>query len=88
MPLSNDQLRALEAVERSASALSILGIAIIIIVFWSSPQFRNPIHRLILFNAFYNIFDVTLTMISLAGPRAGNESALCQFQAFLNQMYA
>jgi len=30
---------------------------------------------------------VTCTMISTSGPQAGNASALCQFQAFLNQMH-
>jgi hypothetical protein len=87
MPLSNDQLRILEIVERCASGLSILGITTIIVTFFISPHFRNPINRLILFNAFYNIFDATLTMISVDGPKAGDTSALCQFQAFLNQMY-
>jgi hypothetical protein len=87
MVLSSAQLRALEIVERCASGLSFLGLATIIVTFFTNPRFRNPINRLILINAFYNIFDVTLTMISLDGPRAGDASALCQFQAFLNQMY-
>ncbi|KAJ4294927.1 hypothetical protein N0V88_005166 [Collariella sp. IMI 366227] len=52
-----------------------------------SKHFRNPMHRLIVINAFYNAFDVICTMISTSGPKAGNLSALCQFQAFLNQMF-
>jgi hypothetical protein len=87
MALSDDQLRALGIVERCASVLSILGIAMIIGTFCFSQHFRNPIHRLIFINAFYNLFDVTATMISLNGPGAGNGSALCQFQGFLMQMY-
>ncbi|KAG8422789.1 hypothetical protein J3459_010040 [Metarhizium acridum] len=43
-------------------------------------------HRLIFINAFYNAFDVACTMISVSGPAAGNASALCKFQAFINQM--
>jgi hypothetical protein len=88
MSLSNDQLHTLEIVERCASVLSILGIATIIGTFCSSRHFRNPIHRIIFINAFYNLFDVTATTISLSGPNAGNGSALCQFQGFLMQMYA
>lgn len=86
MTLSSEQLRVLEIVERSASALSILGILTIIITYFSSRYFRNPIDRLILINAFYNAFDITATMISLSGPAAGNGTALCQFQGFLMQM--
>ena len=87
MTLSADQLRVLQTVERSASALSTLGIVTIIVTFFVSRYFRNPIDRLILINAFYNAFDITATMISLSGPRAGNGSALCQFQGFLMQMF-
>jgi hypothetical protein len=87
MPLTDGQLRTLELVERCASILSIIGIATVIGTFCYSRHFRNPMHRLIFINAFYNIFDVTITVISLSGPRAGNTSALCQFQGFLNQMY-
>lgn len=87
MTLSTDQLRALEIVERCASALSIGGILTIIVTFFSSRYFRNPIDRLILINAFYNVLDITATMISLSGPSAGNGSTLCQLQGFLMQMY-
>jgi hypothetical protein len=86
MGLTHDQIHTLTVVERSASVLSVLGIATIILTFLFSGQFRNPIHRIVFINAFYNIFDVTATFISLSGPEAGNTSKLCQFQGFLNQM--
>lgn len=87
MTLTHEQLHTLALVERCASILSIFGIATIIGTFLFSRQFRNPIHRLVFINAFYNLFDVTATTISLSGPDAGNGSALCQFQGFLMQMY-
>jgi hypothetical protein len=87
MSLSVEQLHTLAIVERCASILSILGVATIIGTFILSRHFRNPIHRIIFINAFYNLFDVTATTISLSGPEAGNSSALCQFQGFLLQMY-
>lgn len=87
MMLSNEQLRALTIVERCASALSILGVVIIIGTFSFSQSYRNPTQRIIFINAFYNLFDFIATMISLSGPDAGNSSALCQFQAFCLQMY-
>lgn len=87
MPLTDDQLWTLQVVERVASAFSFLGIATIIATFCLSEHYRNPIHRLILINSFFNFFDAVATMISLSGPRAGNGTALCQFQGFLMQMY-
>ncbi|KAF8855790.1 putative cAMP receptor [Acephala macrosclerotiorum] len=87
MTLSEHQLHILAIVERSASVLSIIGIATIIGTFCFSRQFRNPVHRIIFINAFYNLFDVTATTISLSGPDAGNHSALCQFQGFMMQMF-
>lgn len=86
MALSHEQLRALTIVERCASTLSILGVVAIIGLFSFSRHFRNPIQRIIFINAFYNLFDFIATMISLSGPDAGNNSALCQFQAFCLQM--
>lgn len=86
MSLSNEQLRVLTIVERCASTLSILGVATIIGTFSFSRHFRNPIQRIMFINAFYNLFDFIATMISLSGPDAGNDSALCQFQAFSLQM--
>jgi len=87
MGLTHDQIRALTLVERSASTLSVIGISTIIFTFCLSMQFRSPIHRIVFINAFYNIFDVTATFISLSGPEAGSSSKLCQFQGFLMQMY-
>src|SRR4051794_37088767 len=85
--LTAAQSLQLEVVTRTASALSAVGVLLIITVFIRSPHFRNPMHRLIFINAFYNAFDVACTMMSVSGPKAGNASPLCQFQAFLNQMY-
>ncbi len=84
--LSADQLLTLTIVTRVASALSALGVLTIIGTYCFSKHFRNPMHRLIVINAFYNALDVTCTFISTSGPKAGNSSPLCQFQGFLNQM--
>ncbi|KAG7287194.1 hypothetical protein NEMBOFW57_006699 [Staphylotrichum longicolle] len=84
--LNDEQRYILMIVTRVASALSALGVLTIIGTYCFSKHFRNPMHRLIVINAFYNALDVTCTMISTSGPDAGNSSALCQFQGFLNQM--
>ncbi|KAK5652155.1 hypothetical protein OQA88_10797 [Cercophora sp. LCS_1] len=85
--LNDEQRTVLMAVTRAASTLSAIGVITIITTFCLSKHFRNPMHRLIFINAFYNALDVTCTMISVSGPAAGNLSALCQFQGFLNQMF-
>jgi hypothetical protein len=84
--LTEEQTRILMALTRTASVLSAFGVITIITTFCMSRHFRNPMHRLIFINAFFNAFDVTCTLISVSGPHAGNKSALCQFQGFLNQM--
>src|SRR5690242_16185091 len=85
--LDAGQKLTLTVLTRVASTLSALGVVTIIATYCFSKHFRNPMHRLIVINAFYNALDVTCTMISTSGPDAGNTSALCQFQGFLNQMY-
>ncbi|KAK0634084.1 hypothetical protein B0T14DRAFT_534061 [Immersiella caudata] len=85
--LTNEQRITLAAVTRVASALSAIGVITIITTFSLSRHFRNPMHRLIFINAFYNAFDVVCTMISVSGYSGGNKSALYQFQGFLNQMF-
>lgn len=87
MPLTDEQSRILGIVERISSVLSIIGVLTIIATFFASRHFRNPTHRLIFINAFYNLFDFIGTMIAVDGPKAGNASALCQFQGFCLQMY-
>jgi hypothetical protein len=72
---------------RVTSVLSILGSATIVAAFMCSRHLRSPIHRIIFFNAFYNLFDSVTTMISVNGPYAGDYSSLCQFQGFALQMY-
>ena len=84
--LTDEQTRILMALTRTATVLSALGVIAIITTFCMSRHFRNPMHRLIFISAFFNAFDVLCTMISVSGPQAGNKSALCQFQGFLNQM--
>lgn len=88
MTLSHSQVRILAIVERCASFLSLLGVVTIIVMFFYSRYFRNPTHRIIFINAFYNLFDFIATMVSVDGPIKGTHSALCQFQGFCLQMYA
>jgi len=85
--LTDEQRNTLAIVTRTASTLSAIGVLTIITTFCMSRHFRNPMHRIIFINAFYNAFDIVCTMISVSGYADGNKSILCQFQGFLNQMF-
>ncbi|KAL2859179.1 hypothetical protein BJX68DRAFT_261627 [Aspergillus pseudodeflectus] len=87
MKLSSEQLYRLSIAGRTASGLSLLGVATIFATFTFSENFRSPTHRIMLINAFYNLFDFIATMISVSGPEAGDHSALCRFQGFCLQMF-
>ncbi|KAJ6124201.1 hypothetical protein N7471_011518 [Penicillium samsonianum] len=88
MSHSPEELQGIAIAGRVSSVLSILGSFTIIGAFSLSRHFRSPIHRIIFFNSFYNLFDSVATMISTSGPAAGDTSSLCQFQGFALQMYA
>lgn len=86
-PMTAHQLGALQTTERVASCFSLIGTTLIFVTFASSPNFRKPINRLIFFASWGNTLCNIGTMISESGVRAGQTSHLCQFQAFLIQMY-
>ncbi|KAL8831086.1 MAG: hypothetical protein Q9191_001067 [Dirinaria sp. TL-2023a] len=85
--LTAHQLRALEITERVASCFSLIGTTLILVTFASSSKFRKPINRLIFYASWGNTLCNVATMISESGIRAGQGSHLCQFQAFLIQMF-
>lgn len=82
----NDELPALETIERVASCFSLVETLIIFITFASSSDFRRPINRLIFYASWGNTLCNIATMISQSGIRANQGSPLCRFQAFLIQM--
>ncbi|KAH8595887.1 G-protein coupled receptor [Bisporella sp. PMI_857] len=74
-------------IERTCSTLSIAGCTFIAISFLAQREFRvKPINRLVFYASMGNIFTNVATLISrdaLSNPKSG----LCQFQAFLIQMF-
>jgi len=67
--------------------VSLVGIAFVISTFLFSKSFNKPINRLIFFASFGNMGSNIAALIADAGPLAGNNAPLCQFQAFLVQMF-
>lgn len=88
--LSGTQLQAMVITERVNSCLSLAGIFFVIVTFTFSSAFNKPINRLIYFASWGNIGSNVASLISEAGPLSStghNVSPLCQFQAFLVQMF-
>ncbi|KAI9849672.1 MAG: hypothetical protein M1837_002797 [Sclerophora amabilis] len=84
---SERQIRSIMIAERLASILSLLGSFYIIVTFLSSCAFHKPINRLIFCACFGNIIVSVATIISRDGMFAGDDSRLCQMQAFMIQMF-
>ena len=77
----------LSITERVGSCLSLAGIAFIFATFTLSPYFKKSINRQIFYASIGNLGVTVAALISEDGPRAGQYSALCQFQGFLVQMF-
>ena len=84
--LSDAQLYALQFTERLTSALSLLGFFFIVYTYLFCKGFAKPINRLIFYAAWGNLGTVVAGLIANNGINAGQDSALCQFQAFVIQM--
>jgi G protein-coupled glucose receptor regulating Gpa2 len=85
--LSRAQIDAITLVERVSSGFSLAGLTFIIVSFICIPAIRKPIHRLMFYAAWGDIFYNIATLIATAGIDAGQSSPLCQFQGFTIEMY-
>ncbi|KAF2756345.1 family A G protein-coupled receptor-like protein [Pseudovirgaria hyperparasitica] len=84
---TDHQLRDLEIAERSMSCLSLMGSLFIMTTFGVWPTFRKPINRLVFLASIGNLLCNIATLISVSGTMYGAKNPLCQFQAFLIQMF-
>jgi hypothetical protein len=87
MGLSSQQLYAIEVTERLGSVLSLVSTAFVITTFLYDKAFHKPINRLVFYASWGNIMANVGTLISRSGIEMGIGKPLCQFQAFLIQMY-
>ncbi|CAL8584788.1 hypothetical protein XPA_010374 [Xanthoria parietina] len=85
--LTAGQKNALMITERVVSIFSILGIFFILVTFYFLSSFNKPINRLVFYASFGNLGMNIACLISEDGINAGPLSPLCQFQAFLIQMF-
>ncbi|KAH7409432.1 hypothetical protein BKA64DRAFT_397263 [Cadophora sp. MPI-SDFR-AT-0126] len=87
--LTEQTLWQLSVIERTASALSLIGICFIINTFLFCKEFHKTVNRLIFFASVGNFFTCVGTLISrdaISGTSVTNIS-LCRSQAFLIQMF-
>ncbi|KAJ3494870.1 hypothetical protein NLG97_g3794 [Lecanicillium saksenae] len=84
--LTDDELRAVTAIERSCSVVSVLACLFTIITFCTSRRFHKPINRLVFYASFGNLMTSVATLMS----RDFTDDVLspgCQVQGFLIQMF-
>ena len=85
--LTPHQLQVISVVGRVNSTISLLGTFFIFGTYLFIPAFKAPLNRLLFFGSGASIGFFIFAWIAQLGAEAGANSALCQFQAFLVQMY-
>ena len=73
--------------ERITASISIVGILFIILTYLFASGFCKPINRLVFYASWGNLGLCIVALISMSGPDAGQDSALCQFQGFMAQLW-
>lgn len=86
MPLSEQQIRVVIALERTGASLSLIGISLIFVTYWLFKSLRTIPNLFIIFASIANVGASIACLIGQSGILKGDESALCQAQAFLLQM--
>ncbi|KAH7360395.1 hypothetical protein BKA65DRAFT_183996 [Rhexocercosporidium sp. MPI-PUGE-AT-0058] len=87
--LTEETLWRLSVIERTASALSLVGILFIISTFLLSRAFHKSINRLIFYASVGNLFTCVGTLVSRSAIKGTGitNPHLCKTQAFLIQMF-
>ncbi|KAM5349202.1 hypothetical protein ACJ41O_009025 [Fusarium nematophilum] len=87
MPLSEDQIRVVIALERIGASLSLAGVTLIFITYWRFKKLRTIPNLFIILASIANVGASIACLIGQDGILGGEESALCQAQAFLLEMF-
>ncbi|KAL2889971.1 Cyclic AMP receptor-like protein A [Ceratocystis lukuohia] len=87
MGLSERQLETISSIERAGSALSMVGITLIVASYWAIKRLRTIPNLFILYASLANAGASVACVIGYDGLRSGVNSTLCQAQAFLLEMF-
>ncbi|OHE98446.1 G-protein coupled receptor [Colletotrichum orchidophilum] len=85
--LSQPQVDVIIALERIGASLSLFGVTLIFITYWKFKRIRSVPNLFIVFASLANVGASIACAMGYDGMRAGAESALCQAQAFLLEMF-
>ncbi|SPN96595.1 related to G protein coupled receptor like protein [Cephalotrichum gorgonifer] len=87
MDLTQKQIDTLVTLERVGSSLSLVGVALIFVTYLAFKRMRTVLNLFLLFASVANAGASVACLIGFDGLRAGVDSALCQTQAFLLEMF-
>ncbi|KAI0146691.1 G-protein coupled receptor [Pestalotiopsis sp. NC0098] len=85
--LTKDQIQMIVAFERAGASLSALGLLSIFVAFASFKRLRTVPNHFIVFASIANVGASVACLIGYNGVLAGNDSALCQAQAFMFELF-
>jgi len=86
MNLTDDERNTLQHIERLGASISLVGVSAIFIVYGLFPRVRTVPNTFIFFASIANVGASIACLIGFSGILSGEESALCQAQAFLFEM--
>lgn len=86
MTLTSHQVQVVIALERTGASLSLIGIALVLVAYWLFKRLRTIPNLFIVFASIANIGASIACVIGYDGVLQGDESSLCQAQAFLLEM--
>ncbi|KAL2208645.1 hypothetical protein CC79DRAFT_1355941 [Sarocladium strictum] len=81
------QLHIIVYLERIGGSISLVAVFLIFIAYALVPRTRNVQNTFIVFASVSNIGASVASIIALDGLQAGKETALCQAQSFLFEMF-
>lgn len=81
------QLHIIVYLERIGGSISLVAVFLIFFAYALVPRTRNVQNTFIVFASVSNIGASVASIIALDGLQAGKETALCQAQSFLFEMW-
>jgi hypothetical protein len=85
--LTEQEIATLVTIERTTACFSVAGTLLIFLTFLADKSFRTLSNTIIFYASFANVMANVACLIGYFGILEGPNSALCQFQGFLLEMY-
>ncbi|KAK0632721.1 hypothetical protein B0T14DRAFT_504965 [Immersiella caudata] len=87
MNLTGTERDIIQNVERAGASLSLVGVGFVFVAYGMFKRLRTVPNTFILFASIANVGASAACLIGYDGIVAGDESALCQIQGFLLEMF-